>query len=210
MVELKSASENLRLVFAGEFVGGLKGQREPRLIEFTAGVFFELHAQCGHDVECGVEAGSFAQHLHHAPVIFQGMQARPRQNILSGFRIAILRLVHVPQDHQVDAIHRLRPFLCESALVLHSAFLTCASWTATSSAKFSVMRSLVSLFSRLFSSCLSLSGCCRCLSGTAAPAAKSSNFLCAFSPAYLYLPSQWRCSSACCWAWAACLPTAKS
>src|SRR6266404_4764366 len=172
MVELKSASENLRLVFAGEFVGGLEGQREPRLIEFTAGVFFQLHAQCRNDVECGVEAGSFAQHPHHAPVIFQRMQARPWRNVLPGFRIAILRLMHMPQDHQVDAIHRAHPFQCESALVLHSAFLTCASWTVTSSAKFSVMRSLDSLFSRLFSSCLSLSTFCRFLSGMAPPEAK--------------------------------------
>src|SRR5712672_2060980 len=158
MVELKRASENLRLVFAGEFVGGLKRQREPRLIEFIAGIFFKLYAQCWNHVERGVKVGRFAQHLHHTPVVFQSVQSRPRQNILSGFRIAILRLVHVPQDHQVDAIHRRGPCQSESALVLHSAFLTCASWTATSSAKFSVMRSLDSLFSRLFSSYPSLSG----------------------------------------------------
>src|ERR1700688_1263465 len=142
MVELKRARQNFRLVFACEFLGRLERECKPWLVEVAAGVLLELHAQRRHDIECGAKAGHFAKYLHHAPVIFHGMEPSPRQNVLSGFGIAILRLVHMPQNHQVHAVHRLRPFRCESALVLHSPFSTCASWTATSSAKFLVMPSL--------------------------------------------------------------------
>src|ERR1700676_5391599 len=153
MAELKRAGEDLRLVFARQFLGWLERKRKPRLVEGAGGVFLELHAERWHDIECGAKAWHFATHLHHAPVILHGMEPRPRQNVLPGFRIAILRLVHVPQNHQVYAVHQKGPFRCESALVFHSPFSTCASWTATSSAKFLVMPSLDSSFSRSFFSC---------------------------------------------------------
>jgi hypothetical protein len=33
------------------------------------------------------------------------MQARPRKQILSGGGIAVLRLVHMPENDQIDAAH---------------------------------------------------------------------------------------------------------
>src|SRR5258706_1296574 len=150
MIELKCARENLGLVFARKLVGRLERKRKPRLAEFAAGIFLELNTQGRHYVERCVESRHLAEYLHHAPVIFHGMKARPRQNVLPSLRIAILWLVHVPHHDQVYAIHQGRPFQCKSAPVLHSPFFTCASWNATSSAKFSVMPSLDSWFSRLF------------------------------------------------------------
>src|SRR5258707_3124843 len=126
MIELKCARENLGLVFARKLVGWLKGKRKPRLAELAAGVFFELNTQGRHYVERCVESRHLAEYLHHAPVIFHGMKARPRQNVLPSLRIAILWLVHVPQHDQGYAIHQGRPFPWQSALVLHSTLLTCA------------------------------------------------------------------------------------
>src|SRR5437879_13873758 len=45
------------------------------------------------------------EHSNHAPIILQRGQPRPRQDILPGGRVAILRLVHVPKQNQMDAIH---------------------------------------------------------------------------------------------------------
>ncbi len=96
MIDLKGARENFGFIFAVQLFAGLERQRKPRLIEFAAGVFLELYAQPRHDVERGVKSRRFTKHLHHAPVILQRMQPRPRQDVLPGFRVAILRLVHVP------------------------------------------------------------------------------------------------------------------
>jgi LPS export ABC transporter permease LptF/LPS export ABC transporter permease LptG len=50
------------------------------------------------------------------------MKPRPRKNIAPGFRVAILRLMHVPQEHQMNAIHERRLSGVKSEPVLHSAF----------------------------------------------------------------------------------------
>ena len=98
MIQLKRARENFDLVFARQIIGLLERQREPRFVEFSARVFLDLHAERGHDVEGGVKFRRFLQHAHHAPVILEGVQPRPREHVAAGFRIAILRLMHVPQQ----------------------------------------------------------------------------------------------------------------
>jgi len=158
VIDLKSARENLDFIFARQAVGVFEGQREPGLVEFPAGVFLDLHAEGRHNVEGGMKPGRFLKHANHAPVVLDRVKASPRKNVATGFGVAILGLVHMPQDHQMNAIHRARPGHARAALVLHSPLLSCASWTATLSAKFFVMRSLDSSFLPLFSSFHSLSG----------------------------------------------------
>src|SRR5262249_685532 len=89
------------------------------------------------------------QDFDHAPVILQGVQARPWKHVPACFRIAILRLMHVPQHNQVDLVHGYRRTRGRACGVLHSANASCAFWIVTSSAKFFVMRSLASSSSRL-------------------------------------------------------------
>src|SRR6266480_4844518 len=79
--------------------------RKPRLIETAVGVLLQLHAEGRHDVEGGMEVGISAEHVDHSPVIFQGVQARPGEDIASAFRVAVLRLMHVPQDNQMNPLH---------------------------------------------------------------------------------------------------------
>src|SRR2546423_2372925 len=50
------------------------------------------------------------------------MKARPRKNIAAGFGVAVLRLMHVPQEHQMNTIHEQAPPSVESEPMLHSAF----------------------------------------------------------------------------------------
>src|SRR5258706_8332267 len=114
MIELKCARENLGLVFARKLVGWLKGKRKPRLAELAAGVFFELNTQGRHYVERCVESRHLAEYLHHAPVIFHSVQPRPRQNILPGFRIAILRLVR--SEEHTSELQSLTNLVCRLLL----------------------------------------------------------------------------------------------
>src|SRR5256885_1172414 len=50
------------------------------------------------------------------------MKPRPGKYIAPGFRVAILRLMHMPQEHQMNAIHEPTLSDAKSELVLHSAF----------------------------------------------------------------------------------------
>src|SRR5712691_741488 len=147
LIQLKRARNDFRFILARQFLGVLERQRKPGLVEIAAGVFLQLHAQGRHDVKSGMKIGKLAEHFHHAPVILQRMQARPGEDVAPALRVAVLRLMHVPQQNQMNALHRLRLSRANRATVLHSPFAPCASWTATSSAKFFVTASSDSLSS---------------------------------------------------------------
>src|SRR6202790_3918998 len=121
MVDLESAGQDFRFVFAIKRFGLLKSEREPGIIEIAAGVLLELHAERRDDVEGGMEIGGIPQEFDHAPVIFERMKAGPRKHVARGFGIAILRLVHVPQNDQVDTVHEARGSGGKGIAVLHSA-----------------------------------------------------------------------------------------
>src|SRR6202790_2266113 len=121
MVDLESAGQDFRFVFAIKRFGLLKSEREPGIIEIAAGVLLELHAERRDDVEGGMEIGGIPQDFDHAPVIFERMKAGPRKHVARGFGIAILRLVHVPQNDQVDTVHEARGSGGKGIAVLHSA-----------------------------------------------------------------------------------------
>src|SRR6266446_9654926 len=146
MVDLKRPLQNFVFVFLGEFFGIAERQFEPRLVERAAGIFFQLQTKPRHHVERGVKFRKFLEDLHHAPVIFQGMEAGPWQDVAPAFRVAVLRLVHVPENDQMDLVHRERrsgsaAISASAGAVLHSRFAPCAFLTAISSAKFFVMHS---------------------------------------------------------------------
>ena len=104
-IGLKTAQQKFGFVFVGQRIGGRKGEREPGLVEFTAGVFLELRGERRHYVERGVHGGKFLEHANHAPVVLERVQARPGKNVAARGRIAVLRLVHVPKQHEMDSRH---------------------------------------------------------------------------------------------------------
>ena len=106
VIQLEGALHDFGFIFGREIRHRAKRGGKPGLVKFSAGVFFELHSQRGHDIERGMHARKFLDHADHAPVILERVKARPRKHVTPGGGIAILRLVHVPQDHQVNAIHR--------------------------------------------------------------------------------------------------------
>ncbi len=109
MIQLKGAGQNFSLVLASKCFGFLEGQRIPRLVEFAAGVFLKLHAKRRDNIEGCVKFRNLLQNSDHAPVVFYGVQARPREDVPPTFGVAILRLVHVPEHYEVNARHRHIP-----------------------------------------------------------------------------------------------------
>ncbi len=82
-----------------------KSNLKPRFSKLAARVLLNLRGEGGDEIERCVDAGKFAKDFHHAPVVFEGMQARPRKQVLSGGGIAVLRLVHMPENNKIDATH---------------------------------------------------------------------------------------------------------
>jgi len=105
VIHLECPCDNFGFVLARQFVRIFERQGKPGLFEAATGVLFELHAQRRHDVEGGMEVGEFAEDFDHAPVIFQGMQTRPREHVTPVFGVAVLRLMHVPQHDQMNPLH---------------------------------------------------------------------------------------------------------
>jgi len=180
---------------------GLEGPSATNaLIEFTAAYSLSsCTAQCRTNVECAVEARELAQHLHACPLIFQKLQARSCQTILSGFPDPeyCCRDACFHKNHQFYAILGRAPFFqCESALVVTlSRFLTGSSLDRLpSSPKFSVMLSGTACFSTFcFFSCPALVPADVVLFCPAQRIRQAQilNFSRHFSPAYCTLPSQW-------------------
>src|ERR1700757_3102620 len=109
IVELKSTDEGLALLFRGERTGVSKRNLEPRFPELAAGVLLDLRGERRNKIEGRVNSGKLAKNSYHSPVIFEGVQARPGKQVLASGGIAILRLVHVPENDEIDAAHPSNP-----------------------------------------------------------------------------------------------------
>ena len=87
--------------------------------------------------------------FHHPPVILQCVQPRPRQHVLPGRGVAILRLVHVPEDDEVYSAQSASPgarmcpaLLCAFSIdILHAKLCPTASLASLSLLSYSSSRS---------------------------------------------------------------------
>src|ERR1700676_4395789 len=104
-IGLKAPEKQFSFVFVSQFLGRRKGQSEPRLVEFSARIFLELRGERRHHIKCGMHGGKFFEDANHTPVVLECMQARPRKNVTARGGIAVLRLVHVPKQHEMDSRH---------------------------------------------------------------------------------------------------------
>ena len=106
VIQFESPLQDFRFIFYGQGRGWTESGREPRLVEFSTGIFLELRPERRHHVEGGMKTRKFLEYSHHTPVVLESVKPGPRQHIAARRRITILRLVHVPQHHQMDAVHR--------------------------------------------------------------------------------------------------------
>ena len=82
---------------------------EKRVAGGAGGVVLHLDDQRRHEVEVLVDVGELVQQLDHPVVVLEGMHAHPGQPVVPGDEVLVIRLVHVPEENEVDlrvASHR--------------------------------------------------------------------------------------------------------
>src|ERR1019366_1775672 len=98
----------LQQVFAlvsGQIFGRLEGEIEERVARLAGSVLLHLRHHGGHEVKGLLKRGEFFEDAHHAVVIFERVHARPGELVLAGNKVLIKRLMHVPQEAQIDLRH---------------------------------------------------------------------------------------------------------
>ena len=88
--------------FVRREVGGrLQSEFEMAILGAVLGKRLDLPDERRHQVERDTNAREFVEHRYHAPVVLDGVQADPRQDVLAGGEILVVRLVYVPQECQL-------------------------------------------------------------------------------------------------------------
>lgn len=69
------------------------------MLRDTARDLLNLLDQQGRETDHGAPGWMGLQVCGHVGVVFDGVEVRPGENVLPGERVAILRLMHVPQQN---------------------------------------------------------------------------------------------------------------
>ena len=93
------------IVGVGQLRRRFEAEIEIRIARPVGRELLELDEQRRHQVERDPHVRKFAKERHHAVVVLQRVQSHPRQDVLAGHEVLVIRLVHVPQ--QGDASHTL-------------------------------------------------------------------------------------------------------
>src|SRR6267378_2514146 len=89
-----------------ERFGGRLRPAEERVGSRAGGVFLDLFHHRRDQVEGLMYRWKLAQELHHAVIILECVKARPRQLVFAGKQVLIDRLVHVPDEAEIDLGHQ--------------------------------------------------------------------------------------------------------
>ena len=108
-IYLERAFQRVALLVRRQRLSRRKDDFEPWFLEPAAGVFLNLLRKQRNDIERCVHSREFLEDFHHPPVVLQRVQPRPGQQVLPRGRIAILRLVHVPEDNEVYTTQSASP-----------------------------------------------------------------------------------------------------
>ena len=87
---------------------GLCRHSQERILRRTVHIILDLHHQRRHEVEVLVDFGKLVQQFHHSVIVFERVQANPRQTIFAGDQILVKRLVLVPQKNDAEDGHGWR------------------------------------------------------------------------------------------------------
>ena len=78
---------------------------EKRILRRARRVILDLHHERGHEIEVLVDVGELVQQLHHAVIIFECVQADPREAILARNQVLVVRLMLVPENDDAQCRH---------------------------------------------------------------------------------------------------------
>src|SRR5262249_33077997 len=76
-----------------------------RVDGFSRGVFVHLRYHRGHEIEGLPDLRKLLEDAHHAVVVLERMHARPRKLVLARDEVLVIRLVHMPEETQVNSRH---------------------------------------------------------------------------------------------------------
>ncbi len=124
MVGLEAAAQHQVAVGRVEAVQvGMRKQPQERIAKPSGGelvrVILELVEQHRGEIDHRAHLGVILQVRSHVAVILDRMQVHPGLGIFAGGVIAVIRLVHVPQQDQIQlciAAHGVRSFSAGAAL----------------------------------------------------------------------------------------------
>ena len=97
----KLGEDDLALVWR-QLGGGFQAQLEMPVMRPFFGERLELNEHRRHQIERQADAGELAHERGHAVVVLQRVQTHPRQDVLAGGEVFVIRLVHVPEDCDVS------------------------------------------------------------------------------------------------------------
>ena len=89
--------------------GRLQRRVEKGIAGRARGVFGNLHHHRRHQVKGLADARKLLQNAHHAVVVLERVHARPWQLVFARGQVLIKRLVHVPEEAQIDLRHVKSP-----------------------------------------------------------------------------------------------------
>ena len=88
----------------GQRVRRLQAELEVPVARPSLGERLELHEQRRHEVERQLHLRKLAHQRGHPVVVLQPVHAYPRQHVLAGCEVFVVRLVHVPEDGDVSHV----------------------------------------------------------------------------------------------------------
>src|SRR4029077_13675963 len=91
----------------GQIPGRSGGEVEKRSVRRAVHVILYLGDEGRNKIKGLVDAGKLVQQFNHSVIVFQCVQARPRQPVFSGNQVLVIRLVLMPQNDHAKNWHEL-------------------------------------------------------------------------------------------------------
>ncbi len=97
-LRVKEVVDDETALFAGQLGGRFEPELQMAIPRAASREGFQLKEQRRNQIEGEFDPWKFVEERHHPVVVLEGMQADPRQDVLTGREILVVGLVHVPEN----------------------------------------------------------------------------------------------------------------
>ena len=104
-IRLKQVLQSKAAFVGGEIFRRLGCHGKKWIVRRPSHVILNLRNQRRDEVESLVNIGKLIQQLDHAVVVFEGVQADPRQTVLTRYQIFVVGLMLVPENNDAQSGH---------------------------------------------------------------------------------------------------------
>ena len=95
---MKPVRDEKRALGLVQRVRGFQTDKEMTIPRLPVRERLDLDQQRRHQVEGDADARELAEQRHHAPVVLDGVQTHPREDVLAGREVLVIGLMHVPEQ----------------------------------------------------------------------------------------------------------------